>query len=190
MTTIKSLGRHPHRSRLRVESLEPRLALASGTLDPTFDIDGFAQTSFGAVQDNGRAVAFQADGKIVVGGTSIQNGYQNFALARYNADGSLDSTFGTGGKTVVNFGSKHNAALWALTIQPDGKIVAAGHDVTLTKRNMAVVRFNPNGSLDTKFGDTSGKSQTGKIITPDVGQPTGITLQDDGKILVGTGKNG
>src|SRR5712692_58400 len=78
----------------RLEQLEERTLLNAGALDSAFGIGGKVTTHFGGF-DNGRELAIQPDGKIVVVGSEVVNGVSDFGLARYNSDGSLDSTFGT-----------------------------------------------------------------------------------------------
>ena len=102
--------------------------LRDGTLDPSFGNGGKVVTAIGTVRasDEARAVAIQADGKIVVAGHSASNvSGLDFALVRYNADGSLDAGFGTGGKVVTSLGPSTDR-IHAIAIQADGKIVAAG----------------------------------------------------------------
>jgi uncharacterized delta-60 repeat protein len=151
-----------------------RIALArynlDGSLDSTFDLDGKAVT----VEATGVAygVAVQLDGKILVAGS-------NFALVRFKADGSLDATFGKGGEVAIRgFGAT------ALTLQPDGKIVVAGSINTEsgTGDDFAVVRLNVDGSLDKAF-DSSGMATTDFFGSGDVAWA--VTLQPDGKIVVG-----
>ena len=112
------------------KSLSPgRVPAVAGSLDPTFGIGGKALTDFTAIlsptimRRNPGAVAVQTDGKIVVAGSSDQGG--NFAVARYNADGSLDSSFGTGGKQTIDFGSSYDEG-YGVAVQADGKIVVVG----------------------------------------------------------------
>jgi competence ComEA-like helix-hairpin-helix protein len=130
---------------------------AAGVLDPTFGTGGIVTTDFGGSPDVGNAVAIQADGKIIVAGyggplrTPI-----GFALARYNSDGSLDSTFGTDGKVTTDFGTAYRGGLADVVVQPDGKIVVAGQNYNGSNHDFALVRFNSDGSLDTTF-DTDGK---------------------------------
>src|SRR5207248_8962003 len=101
-------------------SQAPSPALAApGDLDSTFGTGGKVTTDFGG-DDFGRKVAIQTGGKIVVAGEASNN----FALARYNTDGSLDSTFGGTGKVTPNFGNAREA--FELPIQTDGKIVVSG----------------------------------------------------------------
>jgi uncharacterized delta-60 repeat protein len=84
--------------------LSSRASLTAGTLDTTFDSDGKVTTDFGSTDDAVWSIGIQIDGKIVaVGRTNTSSNGYDFALARYNADGSLDGTFGTGGKTTTNF---------------------------------------------------------------------------------------
>ena len=109
----------------------------------------------------GAGMALQADGKIVmVGNAGNSNADAGFIVARYNTNGSLDTTFGNNGWTSVNFGatSHFNSSV---AIQADGKIVIGGDVITQTTntfvQDLAVARLNSNGSLDTSF-DGDGKS--------------------------------
>jgi len=115
--------------------------LANGDLDSSFGSGGMVISSF-----TGRSVAILADGKIVVGGFTTDPDFTlKFTVGRYLPNGTLDSSFGTGGKSVLDSGDEGIASI---AIQPDGFIVAAGG------RTMA--RFDPNGNIDTNFGG-SGK---------------------------------
>src|SRR6266508_2960252 len=98
----------------------PTAFAAAGALDTSFDGDGKVTTDFGGL-DEALGVAIQPDGKIVAAGT---NG-GDFALARYNRDGSLDTSFDGDGKVTTDFGAPFDLAL-GVAIQPDGRIVAAG----------------------------------------------------------------
>src|SRR3954451_11310357 len=90
------------RARLALERLEVRTVPSAGALDPTFGTGGKVLTDFGSFSDNAGSVAVQAAGKIVVAGSAYGGASTgpDFALARYNADGTLDSGFGTGGKVL------------------------------------------------------------------------------------------
>src|SRR5689334_16259888 len=114
----------------------------NGTIDKTFGQGGFVVTDLG-MTESASAVAIQPDGKIVVaGGTYPTFPFLGFyALARYNTNGTLDTTFGNGGLVVTTFNSQ-GAFASALVLQPDGKILAAG-----TK----YIDFNSNESSDTDF---------------------------------------
>ena len=94
-----------------------------GDLDPTFGIGGKVTTGIGT-DDYGYAVAIQADGKLVVAGETNNGINYDVALVRYNANGTLDATFGTGGKVTTAVGTSDEAA-YALAIQADGKLAVA-----------------------------------------------------------------
>lgn len=137
--------------------------LRDGGLDPSFGTGGKVATAFGngGGSDEAQAVAVQPDGKILVAGASDQGatGY-DFALARYNADGTLDATFGTNGRIITSFGNGADRA-YALVVQPDGKIVVGGDSNQGANGNdFALARYNANGTLDTTFGNG------GKVLTP------------------------
>ncbi|HSW27801.1 MAG TPA: hypothetical protein VLJ62_33920, partial [Burkholderiaceae bacterium] len=166
---------------------------ADGSIDRSFGIDGKVTTDMGSGlrQEEALAVAIQSDGKIVVAGhTAIdatppaRDPSPTFALARYNSDGSLDTTFGSGGKVSDNV----NGQAYAVAIQGDGKIVVAG-EFSFDSINgsdfsdFTVARFNPNGTLDLAFGG----SGTGQVAT-DIGSATNsarnLVLQPNGAIVV------
>ena len=111
---------------------------ANGILDSSFAGNGKAAVSFGG-DDNAYAVSIQSNGKIIVAGTTEPNGNdENFALARLNTNGTLDNSFGTGGKTITDFGGYDYAFGSAIT--PGGKVVLAGLSIT-DKRRFAVARY-------------------------------------------------
>jgi uncharacterized delta-60 repeat protein len=155
---------------------------ANGHLDTTFGSRGKVITSFGSHANADTAgMTIEADGKIVVAGTV---GYSDFGVARYNANGSLDTAFGTGGLVTTSFGAPATAIAAGVVVQPDGKVVVAGsvtNEVTL-RSDIALVRYNLNGSLDTSFG-TGGEVLTnfGAKFSPTA---SGLTLQSDGRIVV------
>jgi uncharacterized delta-60 repeat protein len=154
-----------------------------GSLDISFGGDGKVTTDFGGVRDIADAVAIQSDGKIVAAGRFFPRPYSDdFALARYNSDGSLDTSFGVSGKVITNLGGAD--VIEDVAIQSDGKIVAAGFRL-FPGWDFALARYNPDGSLDTSFG------VNGVVIT-DFGstdQAVAIAIQPDGKI-VATGFSG
>ena len=154
---------------------------ANGTLDTTFGTKGKVVTNLGGSNEWVETMAVQADGKILVGGYTNASGSQVAALVRYNANGTLDTTFGNGGKLVTNI-RVANGRSDSLLIQPDGKIVLAGTTLDASgQEEFVVARFNANGTADTSFG--SG----GKMITlAGDGQNNfgGVALQSDGKIVV------
>ena len=154
--------------------------MTDGSLDTTFDADGRVDTNFGA-SSYGQAVGIQADGKIVVAGFTSGSGFEDFALARYNQDGSPDTTFDTDGILLTDFAAGADGAN-ALVIEPDGSIVAAGFGVAAgrTDSDFALARYATTGALDPNF-DADGKT------TADIGSgqsaARAVVVQPDGKIV-------
>ena len=151
-----------------------------GSLDATFGTGGKVTTSLFAVNESGNAVAIQADGKILVAGITVNAGNTDFALIRYNANGSLDTSFDTDGKLSTVVGTGYDEAT-SIAVQSDGKILVAGLATVGANYDFAVVRYNTNGSLDTSF-DTDGR------VTTPVGTAndfiSAMAVQSDGKIVV------
>ncbi len=173
------------RTRLRGEVLEPRLALTAGTLDGTFGIsDGKVEIHPGTsgFVDEGWSVATQADSKVVVAGTAWSSADQiSFALVRYNADGTLDTTFGTGGQVITPVTTSiEQGRIYGLIVEPDQKIVVSGEDGS----NMLIARYNTNGTLDSTFG-TGGivtLSSIGQYFTGGKGEA--LAVQANGKYVI------
>jgi uncharacterized delta-60 repeat protein len=132
-----------------------------GERDSSFGKDGVVTTQVGKNADIAYAVAVQKDGKIVVAGNSVgASTGLDFALVRYEEDGSLDTSFGDKGIATTSFGKDSDTA-YALLIQADGKIVLGGDSLqTGSGVDFALARYDANGSLDTTFGDQ------GKVLTP------------------------
>jgi uncharacterized delta-60 repeat protein len=153
----------------------------NGSLDTGFNGTGMVTTAFGPSDDEGDALVLQPDGKLVVAGLSQHGPSWVFALARYNPNGSLDTSFNATGKVTTAFGSIDDEA-YALVLQPDGKLVAAGYSYTgaATTYDLALARYNSDGSLDTSFGGT-GKVTT--AIVPGSEEIDRLVLQPDGKLV-------
>ncbi|MFN9367078.1 MAG: delta-60 repeat domain-containing protein, partial [Planctomycetota bacterium] len=153
---------------------------ADGSLDTSFGSGGMVTTAIGTSSDQGYSVTVQADGKIVVGGYARIGSTDDFALVRYNADGSLDTSFGTGGMVTTAIGTSSDIA-YRVTLQPDGKIVVGGYARIGSTDDFALVRYNANGTLDTSFG-------TGGMVTTAIGTGNeyaySVPLLADGKIVV------
>jgi uncharacterized delta-60 repeat protein len=113
-----------------------------GALDPTFGTGGVTTTAITTQGDAAKAVALQADGKIVVAGRTALFGTSDFGLARYSSDGTLDVSFGTGGKVTIDFLSGNDGAE-AVLVQPDGKIVAAGFARNGNSIGLGMARVTP-----------------------------------------------
>ena len=160
---------------------------APSDLDLTFGSTGKVTTAFGSGSDTAYSMALQSDGKIVVVGVT-NSGIGGCAVARYNSDGSLDTSFNLTGKlTTPGIDGK------SVTVQSDGKIVVAGisgytfyvNGLPRLGIQFAVVRYNSNGTLDTSFNGT------GIVVTAvdNAGenrgdQCYGVAVQSDGKIVL------
>ena len=151
-----------------------------GSLDTTFGTSGFVQIDFAGSGDGVWGIAIQPDGKIVAAGRSrILGGNDNFAVARLNTDGTLDPTFGSGGKVTTDFDNRTDLG-FAVTLQPDGKIIVAGQARTdVNEFDFGLVRYNPDGSLDSAFGD-NGRVRTGFGVADSA---YAVKLQSNGKIV-------
>jgi uncharacterized delta-60 repeat protein len=158
----------------------------NGSLDTSFDNDGMLITSFGPFSDAGTTLAIQNDGKLVMGGNSslTQNGTEIFALARFNIDGSLDTSFDSEGKVTTLIGTFLNR-LFSTILQGDGKILVSGYSNSLNDNAFTLVRYNIDGSLDTSF-DSDGIVNSISDSSTYAGAYA-LALQNDGKI-VATGK--
>jgi uncharacterized delta-60 repeat protein len=153
-----------------------------GSPDNSFAGDGSVIAGFGGM-DPGLALALQPDGKIVMAGaTDTGPSPDNFALIRFDEDGDLDDSFDGDGFLRTDFGGSDRAG--SLAIQPDGKILAAGStDFGPNPSNLALARYNEDGSPDLGFG-------TGGRVVTDFGSnedANDIAIQSDGKIVVGDG---
>jgi uncharacterized delta-60 repeat protein len=143
---------------------------ADGSLDPSFGGNGIVRTDLTPRDDVAYDLAIQANGRIVVVGSA---GYPtpSFAVVRYRADGRRDRSFGDRGIVITPF---RWAVARAVAIQPDGRIVVAGHHA----RGLALMRHLPNGRLDPTFG---GDGRVGNVVPQIFGLAVGI--QPDGRIL-------
>jgi uncharacterized delta-60 repeat protein len=127
---------------------------ADRSLDKTFGTGGKVTTAIGTFDDKVLTLAIQKDGKIVAAGHSHKGSQYELALVRYNKNGSLDKTFGTGGKVTTAIGSTYEEVALNLSIQPDGKLIVAGNSHTGVLYEFALARYNADGSLDSAFGPT------------------------------------
>ncbi|HJQ25299.1 MAG TPA: delta-60 repeat domain-containing protein [Blastocatellia bacterium] len=164
-----------------------------GGLDPDFGDGGKVITRLSASGlpfDRASAIILQPDGKIVAGGSAYPvNASPDFALARYRPDGSLDKSFGSGGKVTTDFtGFNREDEIFALAIQPDGKIVAAGYTSSprfVLPRVFGLARYNPDGSLDTTFGNGGKVATISFFGSSDYNEvANALAIQPDGKIVV------
>lgn len=157
---------------------------SSGLIDTGFGSNGLVLADVSdAPGPQANAVAVQPDGKIVAVGASPyyhagNSLEQRFTLARLNSDGTLDASFGSGGKLTTIIGS--NDLAHAVAIQPDGKIVAAGSTYTSGQNQLALARYHPDGSLDISFGNNG---TTTALVGTRVDQVNAVKIQSDGKII-------
>jgi uncharacterized delta-60 repeat protein len=163
---------------------------SNGTLDAGFGTGGMMTTDFGQLSAEAFSVAVQPDGKIVLAGEANIDGGYDFALARYNSNGTLDASFGTGGKVASAFPSGQGFSFgqaFSVAVQPDGRIVAAGYAWINGGFDFAVARYNSNGTPDASFG-------VGGTVTTDFAGPNdhafSIAVQPDGKLVVGGAAGG
>jgi uncharacterized delta-60 repeat protein len=156
---------------------------ANGTLDTTFGKKGEVVTDLGGTITSLESMVVDSAGRILVAGyTNATGAGYVAALVRYNANGSLDTTFGSGGKLITSIQDQNSGTIDGLALQADGKIVlaACGTDPSKHTQVFEVARFNTNGTLDSTFG-------TGGVVTTLVGgadQFGGLAIQADGKIVV------
>ena len=152
----------------------------NGSLDNSFDADGIVITEFpGSIGDGGNAITIQPDGKIIVAGSHHNGTSEDFALARYNSNGSLDNTFDGDGTLNTAIGSSDDIA-YSVALQTDGKIVVAGQSDISGNIDFALARYNTDGAPDNSF-DTDGK------LTISIGfaqTKTALAIQSNGKILI------
>ncbi len=155
-----------------------------GTLDTSFGTGGKVATDFSGGDDRAESMALQPDGKIVLGGSATTGTGADFALARYNPDGSLDPSFGGNGKVTFDFfGGNDNA--YAILLQRDGKIlIGGGCSQVQGPYSLALARVNPNGALDASFGQGGKDALLSDYVSHSFHT---LALQPDGKILAGGG---
>jgi uncharacterized delta-60 repeat protein len=164
--------------------LSSKILSSPSSLDTSFNNNGATTNFFGSYTINqAQALAVQPNGKIITAGYSGDNG----VIVQYNNDGTLDQTFNasqTPGYIVLKAGTQ--TALYAIGLQPDGKIIVAGYTSINNIDNALIARFNRDGSFDGSFHDTN-NNNTGGIITTTFGsnsQLYSIALQPNGNIIV------
>jgi uncharacterized delta-60 repeat protein len=164
---------NPGQTELALARLNP-----NGNPDTSFGTAGETTVDFGGF-DLLYAVTLRPGGKIVAAGTT---NLTDFAVARLNPDGRLDTGFGTGGETTISFGAGGLDFICSLLVQPDGKMVIAGSDFNPVNGNedFALARLNPNGGPDASFG-TGGRVTTGFNGGADL--LTGLVLLPGGNML-------
>jgi uncharacterized delta-60 repeat protein len=172
---------------------------ANGSLDTSFSGDGYAITDFDSTSavnatDALFDIAIQTDGRIVAVGNAITNDVnppasQDFAIARYNTDGSLDTTFDGDGKVTTDLAPTLSSQSTAnsVVIEPDGQLVVGGWTTTSGNRDFVIARYNLNGALDTTFASASVVPGTLRITfgAADFGEDLILQPMPDGKYIIG-----
>jgi uncharacterized delta-60 repeat protein len=167
-----------------------------GSRDASFGVDGVvtvdvqpgAQPTYEL--DRAERVEVLPDGKLLLAGQSFVNGNWRFTLARLNATGTIDSTFGTDGRVITSLGTR-DSMLYDLSVGPDGKIVAGGYVGNAQNtgdRRFGVARYNANGTPDVTFGTN------GAFVLPQAGflgdEVRGVLSLSDGRVMVTGSRNG
>ncbi|HEY8172810.1 MAG TPA: hypothetical protein VIH21_06965 [Dehalococcoidia bacterium] len=157
----------------------------SGGLDKTFGVGGVSIADYWGKTDALYKLTVQPDGKLLGTGIATRpDGSTDFAVARFDANGAPDNTFGWGGRVATDFFGKSDLGL-SLLLLPDGKIVAGGlaFNPATNSQDLALAKFNANGSTDTSFGAAP---RPGLVTTDFFGlydQALWLALQPDGKIF-------
>jgi uncharacterized delta-60 repeat protein len=166
------------------EPLTVTVGGAPGVVDTSFN-GGAQLVSVAEGEDYATAIAVQPDGKVItVGHTTTTAGGTDIAIVRHGRDGTLDTTFGNGGRVVTAIAAGRGGdTAYAVAVQADGKVVVAGSTTANgSDQDFALVRYLPNGALDTSFGNG------GKVVTSlgsSADRIHAIALQADGRIVVG-----
>lgn len=154
---------------------------ADGSLDANFGVNGVVNTGIGASDDKCYGIAVQADGKIVVCGSSTASNNSDCAILRFNINGTQDVTFGTNGYVTIDLGSAFDRAT-SICIQADGKIVVGGSCTgSVGNSDFALIRLSVSGALDLTFG-TAGIVKTNLALSSQ-DFIYAMALQSDGKIV-------
>ncbi|RYD94491.1 MAG: T9SS type A sorting domain-containing protein, partial [Sphingobacteriales bacterium] len=160
---------------------------ANGVLDTAFGTNGQVIATYGGGSNTGRntpaSITLKANGKFVIAGNYNPGNNAKMALAQFNPNGTLDTSFDTDGKVVVNFGTGYYSDGLQVFAEADDKIIVAGSAATTAVNNFALARYNANGTLDTAFdGD-------GMVLTPfatgdDYTMVNTVIRRPDGKFIV------
>ncbi len=153
----------------------------NGLLDTLFGKNGKVITPIGPEYDIANSVKLQSNSKIIVAGHIGNETDEDFALVRYNQDGSIDKSFGKEGIAITSI-EKPSDIIVGIQILPDDKIIAAGKTFDGKQSNFAITKYLQNGQIDTQFGDSG-------IVITDIensdATATSIVIQKDGKIIIG-----
>ena len=151
---------------------------SDGSLDTSFSGDGILTTAISSGIDIPNGIVVQDDGKILAAGYSNNGSNDDFAIVRYDSDGTLDDTFGVNGIVTTPIGAGNDLG-FGIALQSDGKIVVAGQADNGTDDDFAVLRYNSDGTLDNTFGDG-----TGIVTTSGTGQANAVSIDNNGQIVL------
>jgi uncharacterized delta-60 repeat protein len=185
---IATLGQQPDGKLVAAGPLDGTVGVVryevDGGLDATFGSSGIVSTAVPPGPPGVEAMLLEPDGHIVVGGPSRDGGSaaaSDFLLLRYDSGGALDAGFGAGGIVMTDLSGGGPDALHALALEADGKILAAGSEGQTSRfaRELAIVRYDPQGTLDPTFGLGGHVS----IARPLVGDVRALAIQSDGRVI-------
>lgn len=179
--TLKAIVTTAEGSHTVSQSITVTVRGAAGSVDTSFG-GGVNVTPVDRFEDYANGVAVQADGRVLVAGSSATTAGTFVSLVRHLRDGGLDPSFGSGGKLITPIGARNDQAM-AVAVQPDGRIVVVGRsDQTGTGADFLVLRYLADGTPDAGFG------QGGAVLTAfgsDNDRALAVAIQPDGKIVVG-----
>jgi uncharacterized delta-60 repeat protein len=186
LTVLATLSGYDETSDSDVNKFAVVQLTAAGALDTTFSGDGIVTTDLPSnigIADT----AIQPDGKIVIAGSAREDQYEpgDFALMRFNTDGSVDTTFGANGIVVQDMGNTRNDDISALALQADGRIIASGSvDVdSFGYSQFLTARFTTDGALDASFGNNGQIRTNFDVYDYAYSGASDLLIQNDGKIL-------
>ena len=153
----------------------------TGDLDSAFGVFGVATTNdIGAGVDHAYAMTLDPTGRIVMVGSASDGAGLNFGISRFLPGGTLDPAFGIGGATMFDLGSDFDIA-YAVAVQPDGRIIVAGRAEQDWTTDMAIIRLNDDGSLDSSFAENGVRWAD---FGPGSDYARSILLRGDGRVIV------
>ncbi len=155
--------------------------LTNGAQDSSFGRDGVVTTQIGGSDDRAYGLAVQSNGRIVVVGSAHTGSNAEVSLVRYLSNGSLDLSFGSGGKVTTNVAAGDDLG-YSLALQRDGKIVVTGQADNGISDDLMLLRYLSSGKLDTSFGNG------GRVVTPSgISDSAGfsVAVRRNGQIIVG-----
>lgn len=161
-----------------------RIRTSNGSLDTTFGQNGYKYSNFTDVSGCAAySIVIKSDNTILLGGFSVDYlGNFSFAMAHFQTNGTIDTSFGTNGLVTSQFPSSNYSVVYSIALQSDGKIILGGYTTVVTTQYYALARYNSNGIIDTTFG-SNGFVNT-FFSAPSGNSGKSINIQTDGKIVL------